>query len=271
MVVIGIIDLGFVGSAMEKSFLVKNITTVVYDKYKNNGIGTIDNVLKSNIIFICLPSPYDDINQCYDISSIHEVFDILSDKMYSGIVVIKSTIEVNKTNELSNKYKNLRICHNPEFLSARSAYEDFHNQKHIVLGLGINITSADKDLLTTFYNTNYPAADISITTSSESESMKLMCNSFYASKVAIFNEYYFFCKKLNIDFSRIRELMIKNNWINPMHTLVPGTDSLFGFGGACLPKDTKAIISQMHKHNSPNSILKSVIKENEYFRNSKNT
>ena len=268
--IVGIVGLGFVGSAMKKSFLEKNITTVVYDKYKDNGIGTIDNVIPSNILFICLPSLYDNVNQCYDTSSIDEVFDILSHKMYSGIVVIKSTLEVNKTNELSNKYKNLRICHNPEFLSAISAYKDFHNQKHIVLGLGINITDIDEEILKTFYNTNYPNADISISTSSESESMKLMCNSFYASKIAIFNEYYLFGKKLNLDYSRIRELMIKNNWINPMHTLVPGTDGFLGFGGACLPKDTKAIISQMDKYNSPNSILKSIIKENEHIRDSKN-
>ena len=68
--IVGIVGLGFVGSAMKKSFLEKNITTVVYDKYKDNGIGTINNVVPSNILFICLPSPYDNVNQCFDTSSL---------------------------------------------------------------------------------------------------------------------------------------------------------------------------------------------------------
>ena len=60
----------------------------------------------------------------------------------------------------------------------------------------------------------------------------------------------------------------KNNWINPQHTLVPGTDSKLGFGGACLPKDTQALSNQLESHGCPNRILKSVLHENNIVRNS---
>ena len=49
--------------------------------------------------------------------------------------------------------------------------------------------------------------------------------------------------------------MLENKWINPMHTLVPGIDGRLGYGGACLPKDVKAISKQMEKHNVVNIIL----------------
>ena len=60
--------------------------------------------------------------------------------------------------------------------------------------------------------------------------------------------------------------MLKNNWINPMHTIVPGTDGKLGFGGACFPKDTNALCNYMKRKESHNIVLSSVIKENEEVR-----
>ena len=71
----------------------------------------------------------------------------------------------------------MKLIHNPEFCSSNTAFEDFHNQKHIVLG---NCNLKDKELLMLkgFYKIFYKNAEISVCTSSESESMKLFCNSF---------------------------------------------------------------------------------------------
>jgi len=55
--------------------------------------------------------------------------------------------------------------------------------------------------------------------------------------------------------------MLKNNWINPMHTNVPGPDGELGFGGACFPKDTRALNSYMEKKETEHQVLKSVIEE----------
>ena len=63
--------------------------------------------------------------------------------------------------------------------------------------------------------------------------------------------------------------MIKNGWINNMHTQVPGPDGQLGFGGACFPKDTRALNSYMAKNNSPHDILNSVINECDIIRDNK--
>ena len=77
----------------------------------------------------------------------------------------------------------------------------------------------------------------------------------------LFNEYYLLCQKNGSDFEKIKSLMLKNNWINPMHTNIPGPDGSLGFGGACFPKDTKALNEYMKKLNSENIVLQSVINE----------
>lgn len=262
---IGIAGLGFVGGAMEKSFQIKGIELTGYDKYKNGGIGQIKNLLNTNIVFLCLPTLFSETTNSYDKTAIHEVCFELEQNNYTGLVVVKSTVEPETTNKLSKQYK-LKICNNPEFLTARTAFEDFHNQKHIVLGKGTNCIDTDIKVLENFYKTYYPDAEISNCTSLESESMKIMCNSFYASKIMLFNEYYLLCEKNGSSFEKIKSIMLKNNWINPMHTNVPGPDGDLGYGGACFPKDTKALLQYMIQIDTPNKILKQVTEEKNEIR-----
>jgi UDPglucose 6-dehydrogenase len=260
--IISIIGLGFVGTAMEKSFKIKNIKMNNYDKYKNGGIGNINNILKSNICFLCLPTLFNKEKKEYDKTSIIETIEFLNKNNYKGIVVIKSTIEPETSLKLKKLY-NLKLVHNPEFLTARNAFTDFHNQKHIVLGktdLNDNI-----DELINFYKDNYNSK-ISICSALESESMKLFCNSFYAVKIQFFNELYLLCLKNSSNFNTIKNLMLENNWINPMHTNVPGPDGKLSYGGACFPKDTNALNEYMIKYNSENKILNSTIIERNHLR-----
>jgi len=252
---IGIIGLGFVGGAILKSFTLKNINVIGYDKYKM--IGSIESILDSDIVFLCLPTLFDEKTQSYNKESIYETCSILNENNYNGIVVIKSTVEPETTTKLSVLYKKLNIIHNPEFLTARTAFEDFHNMTHNVIGCSNNLSQGDK--LVDFYSYYYPNATNSICWSIESESMKIFCNSFYASKIMLFNEYYLLCQKNNSDFNKIKELMLKNNWINPMHTNIPGPDGLLGYGGACFPKDTKALLNYMKEQNTTSDVLESVI------------
>ena len=167
---IGIIGLGFVGGAMFKSFSEKGVSIVGYDKYKNGGIGNLEGVLNCDIVFLCLPTLFNEELKEYNKGPINEVCLALEKNKYKGVVVVKSTIEPETINKLSKKY-NLKLCHNPEFLTARTAYEDFHNQKHIVLGSGLNTTIEDMDSVKKFYKMYYPEASISVCTSLVSESM----------------------------------------------------------------------------------------------------
>ena len=94
----------------------------------------------------------------------------------------------------------------------------------------------------------------------------MFCNSFYASKIMIFNELYNLCRKINVKYDKVLDLMLKNGWINEMHTKVPGTDKMLAYGGMCFPKDTKALRLFMEKMGSSSKILSSVISEWEKIR-----
>lgn len=263
--IIGIIGLGFVGNAINKNFNIKNIKTIVYDKYKNNGIGNIKDTFKCDIIFLCLPTLYCSKIKKYNIESIIETCDILKKNNYNGLIVLKSTVEPETTIYLENKY-NLNFVHNPEFLSAKTAYEDFNNQTHIVLGKNKNCNENKYKLLYNFYKINYPNSIISECTTTESETMKICVNSFYSIKIQFFTEIYLLCKKLNLNYEVVKNMMLNNNWINKMHTNIPGNDGLISYGGLCFPKDTNALNQYLIKKNLPNGVLNATIQERNKIR-----
>jgi len=261
---IGIIGLGFVGGSMLKSFTEKNVTDVIgYDKYKQ--IGSLEECLNCDVLFLALPTLYDDENQEYDKNPIYETCEILEKNNFDGVVVIKSTVEPETTEKLAKSYK-LNFVHNPEFLTARTAYEDFHNQKHIVLGKADSCNENKYKSVVDFYSTFYPYAEISLCSSTESESMKIFANCYYAVKIQFFNELHSLCQKTNSNYNTIKELMIKNGWINSMHTDVPGPDGKPSYGGLCFPKDTNALCKFMNDKNSPHLILDACIKERNMMR-----
>ena len=117
-----------------------------------------------------------------------------------------------------------------------------------------------------FFSHYFPLAKISMCSSTESESVKLFCNSFYATKIQYFTEIKLLCDKLDIDYDNVKNLMISNNWINPMHTDVPGPDGNISFGGACFPKDIQALNSVFNKLHISNAVIDSVVKENKMMR-----
>jgi len=261
-----VIGLGVVGNAVYKSFKLKEINVYGYDKYKHGGIGTIHDTLKYTYIFLALPTPYDDALKEYRKDTLHEVCAELNNKHYSGTIVIKSTVEPNTTSLLSTIYNNLHFVHNPEFLTARNALEDFDQQKHIVLGQGPSCPKEKILSLRDFYEQYYPEAKISLCDSLESESMKIFCNSFYAVKIQFLTELYLLCQKNGSNFEQIKELMISNGSINSNYTQVPGPDGELSYGGLCFPKDTNSLNSYMQRLDVTHKILESTIVERNTLR-----
>jgi len=259
---ISIIGLGFVGGSIYKSLKLKGFNVKGYDKYKNSD--PFEDTINSNIIFLCLPTYYNKKINEYDKTPINEICLLLSEHNYTGLILLKSTVEPGTTEKLVETYK-LKIIHNPEFLTARTAFEDFHNQIHVVLGKSKNISDEEIKIVELFYKENY-TDNISICTSIESESMKLFCNSFYAVKIQFFNELYLLCNKMNTDYDIIKNLMLKNGWINKMHTNVPGIDGKLSYGGMCFPKDTNALLSFMKKNDSMCEVLEATINERNKIR-----
>jgi len=71
---------------------------------------------------------------------------------------------------------------------------------------------------------------------------------------------------MDICYNNVKDLMIGNKWIHPMHTLVPGTDGQLSYGGYCFPKDTNALNELMIKYDSPNMVLNAAIEERNTMR-----
>ena len=260
-----ICGLGFVGNAIYKTFIeFKNVELFIYDLYKQ--IGSINDLLTSDILFLCLPTPYDCKANEFSKKEIINTLNFLSDNNYKGIILIKSTIEPNTTDNFARLFTNLILIHNPEFLSARTAIEDFKNQKHIIIGSSNNCSDDKIKYMVNFYKTYFISSEISVCDSTTSESVKLFCNSFYAVKIQFFTELFETCNKLNINYNETKELMLKNNWINPMHTNIPGQDGNISYGGMCFPKDTNALNSFMKKNNIPNKVLDATIDERNEMR-----
>ena len=265
-----IIGCGFVGSAMIKSFTLRNVQPLgKYDKFKNGGMGSLEECTQCPIIFLSLPTLYDHDAREYDKSAIVETLRNLSNSNYNGIIVIKSTVEPGTTDAMSKRFPKLHLMHNPEFLSAATAFEDFDNQDHIVIGQGRNCTNDHLQYLHDFYRKYYKDAEISTCRAIESESMKSFVNTFYSVKIQFFNELYLLCKMQGSNFNVVKELMIKNNWINPMHTAVPGHDGKLSYGGACFPKDTNALLQCMKKNGIPHSVLEGCVRERNILRGDK--
>jgi UDPglucose 6-dehydrogenase len=267
---VGVIGYGTVGKAVVQTFVKKGVDCIFYDKFLECN-GTLPQLCETcELLFLALPTPAKD--DAYDLSALLDVLAFLSDHNYSGVLLIKSTMLPGTTLSFHTRFPNLCLLHNPEFLTARTAQYDFEHPKQIIIGV-INTIHLDTiDFVCNFFNILFPDTPIQICTSSESECTKIMCNAFYAAKIQLFNEFYAYAaSKPGMDFHLIKKNMLNQGWINPMHTQVPGHDHQFSFGGACLPKDTAALLGHMKYRNTPHQVLEAVLREREVMRFGNNT
>lgn len=265
MTIIGICGLGVVGRALEYSFSKHNLALCVYDKYKT-GYDRFEPILTTHIVFLTLPTPF--LEEEYDLTALYDVLTKLDFSSYTGLVVIKSTIVPGTMRCLHERYPSLKLLHNPEFLSAKTALHDFDHQQHIVIGAKYADTDESQQLYQ-FYKTYWSDVQYSLCIWEESELMKISCNAFYAVKIQFFNEIYQLAHSFahNCSYENVVVMMIRNGWISPHHVQVPGTDGKCSYGGMCFPKDTKALLHCMLKKNIPHAVLKATVQERDAMRN----
>ena len=262
---LGLIGVGTVGHAVSHVFKHFGYKVFEYDKYKK--IGSFEDTLESDILFLCLPTLYKEELNEYDKSAIEETLEKLNENNYKGIVVLKSTVEPGYTQKISEKWEKLTLFHNPEFLTARINVYDFFFQDQIVIGKTKNCSQESVDTLHEFFRINWQSSKLSVCTSTESELMKISCNNYYCVKVQFFNELYLLCKNLDTDYQKVRDLMLSNNKITSSHTQVPGHDGQLSYGGMCFPKDSNALYQFMKKNKVPCKVLEATILERNEMRN----
>jgi len=235
---IGIVGQGYVGTAVKEVFS-KHYKTNTFDLNGDCTCTDIEDLVdKSDIIFVCVPTPMKKDGSC-DTSIVESVVDEIEDAdITDKIVAIKSTIPPGTTNRLNKKCKNVSVIFNPEFLTEANFIDDFKNQNRIIIGGERPSTTKLRQV----YSLVFPDAKIVKTGSITAEMVKYFTNTFLATKVSFANEMKLICDGLNIDYDKVVEYSTYDERLGKSHWAVPGPDGKLGFGGSCFPKDINALI-----------------------------
>ena len=252
-ITIGVIGHGYVGESQSFAFS-PSFDVKLYDKESLKSTHSIEEVLKSDFVFVCVPTPMKK-NGSQDLSYIENFFETADE---IPVYIIKSTVVPGTTNFLNRKFKNLKIVFSPEFLTERTAKLDILTQTRIILGGDKNLTSKVKEI----YNIRFKNKTVIETDSLTAEYIKYMNNTFFASKVSIMNEFYRFAKHLGVDWDTALYGFVSDQRIGDSHLNVPGPDGKLGFGGTCFPKDINAFISFAKKNNINMNVLEAAWKTN---------
>ena len=234
---IGIIGNGFVGNAVFQGIR-EHFETLVYDLNPRRALHTFTQTSKADMIFICVPTPMTESGE-FDLTILK---DAISRFISPKILVIKSTVTPTAAQMLVDKFHMHTLVFNPEFLSEKTAIRDFQNPSRIVLG-GNDENSVQK--VEEMYRVVFPSRLIEIIKTDVKTAcfIKYFSNCFFAAKVSLMNEFRQVSDAAGINWNVALNGLLTSGWVNPMHTLVPGPDGDYGFGGKCFPKDINAFMS----------------------------
>ena len=269
---IGLIGYGFVGKAVGQ---LKDIfETYIYDlantEYKS--LKHMKNAYNADVVFVNVPTDLKEGR--LDVSIIESCIQDFTEENQNSdsVIVIKSTVPAGTCEILSQRYRLNNIVFNPEFLSQRTAMEDFISQKELYLAGKKENTLKIKRLYKTFfdYKENHDVEIFETQNWSEVELLKLARNAFYGLKVSYCNYLYNLCEKENIDYDSFREHFARAEWVGEQHTMVPGPDGKFGYGGKCLPKDSTELLNFCKKNGILFEMLDKSIEFNKKQRKKEN-
>lgn len=258
---IGIIGLGFVGSAIREAYSMAADLVLLDSDPRKGAIGTYNELADAEAVFICVPSPMGPDGKC-DTSILTSVLNNLKAVKYNNVIISKVTAIPTEYERLQEDFPNL--VHVPEFLTAANAVHEYIGETDAIIGGKITAYQREAQRILTIGQDRLK--NVAFCSIGEAALTKYIINTYLAAKVVYMNEMYQLANSCGYDWRKIRVLMDMDERIGMSHTRVPGPDGSFGFGGMCFPKDVAAMLNFAGEKSVPLNILEMAAKKNTMLR-----
>lgn len=214
---------------IEEFFFQKRLNLVATSEYREAFLG-------SEFIIVCTPTDYNEIDESFDTSSVEDIIKKVIDMNIDTTLIIKSTIPIGFVNEMRKKYNTNNIIFSPEFLREGKALHDNLYPSRIIIGdKGEKAHEFANLLKDSCLASNVP---IKYMDANEAEAVKLFANTYLALRISYFNELDTYAEEKGLNAKDIIEGVCLDPRIGDYYN-----NPSFGYGGYCLPKDTKQLLA----------------------------